>query len=69
MFTLALQGSRPVNAVPERGPKSSAVDFAIELQLPATTAFGNDGQMTSRGLKIEIGLKIVVYLLTEFSAG
>ena len=50
---------RPAQAVPERGPKSLAIDLAVKtfnyLQLPSG-AFGSDFYMTGRGSNLDSNL-------------
>ena len=44
-------------AVPDRGPKSSAIDFCSQLyRLSSGRAFGSDCQMTGRGLNLDSNL-------------
>ena len=47
-------------AVPVRGPKCSAIDFALEtfelLRSPSRKAFRSAGQMTCRGQKLDSNL-------------
>ena len=58
---------QPAQAVPDRGPKSSAIDFCSQLlRLSSGRAFGSDCQMTGNGRQgLEAGLKLELCRLTN----